>query len=219
MPLHGEAAVAASLMGMSSPSSVRPCHVRTPLVRSRLLTTVHEELDITGLDLIIPGVVPPPLRGGAQVLRCPVELALPSHPGQLRSQAQARAGERPESCLEAFREWIGPATCLVSLCSERLRRSSIPLSHTVAAIAPKLLESPQCCSWPPNLDAECQCHAKHHDALYLHRCSESRVFQIRAKKGIFLVSKAVHRIESVNGSRRGSRRRRAGSGSRPVEEG
>lgn len=33
-------------------------------MRPRLLTTVHEELDITGLDLIIPGVVSPPLRGG-----------------------------------------------------------------------------------------------------------------------------------------------------------
>lgn len=31
-------------------------------MRPRLLTTVHEELDITGLDLIIPGVVSPPLR-------------------------------------------------------------------------------------------------------------------------------------------------------------
>lgn len=152
-------------------------------MRPRLLTTVHEELDITGLDLITPGVVSPPLFGGAQVFRCPVELALPSYPGQLRSQVQPRTGVRPEPCLEAFREWIGPATCLpYSLCSERLRRSRIPLSHTVAAIAPKLLESPQCCSWPSNLDAECQCHAKHHDALYLHRCSESRVFQIRAKK-------------------------------------
>lgn len=154
----------------------------TPLARPRLLTTVHEELDITGLDLIIPGLLSPPLRGSVQVVRCPVELALPSLPGQLGSQVQPRTGVRPESCLEAFREWIGPATCLISLCSECLRRSRIPLSHTVAAIAPKLLESPQCCSWPPILDAECQCHAKHHDALYLHRCSENRVFQIRAKK-------------------------------------
>lgn len=150
-------------------------------MRSRLLTTVHEELDITGLDLIIPGVVSPPLRGGAQVLRCPVELASPSHPGQLRSQAQSRAGMRPESmsCSLPRVDWTGD---LSRLCSERLRRSRIPLSHTVAAIAPKLLGSPHCCSWLPNLDAECQCHAKHHDALYLHRCSESRVFQIRAKK-------------------------------------
>lgn len=96
---------------------------------------------------------------------------------------QPWAGERLGSSLEAFREWVGPVTCLLFLCSERLRRSMIPLFHTIAAIAPKLLESPQCVSWLPILDAECQCHAKHHDALYLHRCSESRVFQIRAKTG------------------------------------
>lgn len=100
-------------------------------MRPRLLTTVHEELDITGLDLIIPGVVSPPLCGGAQVLRCPVELALPSYPGQLRSQAQPRTGMGPESCLEAFREWIGPATCLIlcvaNVCGEAGYLFPIPL--------------------------------------------------------------------------------------------
>lgn len=64
-------------------------------MRLSLLTTVHEELDITGLDLITPGFASPPLRGDVQVPRCPVELALPSHPGQLRSQSnpgQSMAG-------------------------------------------------------------------------------------------------------------------------------
>lgn len=170
------------LRWVSSPSSVRPCHDRTPLVRPRLLTTVHEELNITGLDLIIPGVISPPsawrrrpgspLPGGASP-------ALSSRAAEVASPTPGRS---PAGVVSWSRPRVGWTGDLSRLCSERLRRSRIPLSHTVAAIAPKLLESHHCCSWPPNLDAECQCHAKHHDALYLHRCSESRVFQIRAKK-------------------------------------
>lgn len=184
MPLRGEAAAAASLMGVSSPSSAGPCHVRTPLARPRLLTTVHEELDITRLDLIIPGVVSLPLRGDAQVSRCPVELALPSHPGQLRSQPNPGSDCGRSRVLSCGPSASGLdrrpvcSVCVANVCGEAGYLFPIPL--------PRLLPN----SWrahsvvvgPPNLDAECQCHAKHHDVLYLHRCSESRVFQIRAKK-------------------------------------